>query len=75
MPLLPLRTVQCCWYTLKPAAKLREGISGACNLAGVGGGGGGEEARRKTNKACAVKNWTTFEGLYFNNGMGLMKKN
>ena len=21
------------------------------------------------NKACAVKNWTTFEGVYFNKGM------
>ena len=26
-------------------------------------------------KACAVKHWTTFEGVYFNKGMELMKKN
>ena len=25
-------------------------------------------------KACAVKNWTTFEGVYFNNGMEQTKK-
>ena len=24
-------------------------------------------------KACAVKNWTTFEGVYFNKGMEQMK--
>ena len=26
------------------------------------------------SKACAVKNWTTFEGVYFNNGMEQIKK-
>ena len=25
-------------------------------------------------KGCAVKNWTTFEGVYFNNGMEQTKK-
>ena len=33
-----------------------------------------ESVSRKLPKACAVKNWTTFEGVYFNNGMEQTKK-
>ena len=34
-----------------------------------------DQDRDLRSKGCAVKNWTTFEGVYFNNGMEQTKKN